>query len=135
MIFVRLVPLAAQGNRDAQLFLVPFLLASVMDSVRTVTGALYYSGWIRRGTGLELYRGDRFTITWDELTTFLSYLAIGAVLVLRFTRSAQQEQRLATEMESAKQVQEQLVPIKLPDLEHFRVEAAFLPAAEVGGDF
>ncbi len=135
MIFVRLVRLAAQGNRDAQLFLVPFLLASVMDSVRFVRGALYYSGWIRRGTGLELYRSGRFTVTWDELTTFLSFLAIGAVLVLRFTRSAQEEQRLTTEMESAKQIQAQLVPIKLPDLEHFHLEAAFRPAAEVGGDF
>ena len=135
MIFVRLVRLAAQGNRDAQLFLVPFLLASVMDSVRFVRGALYYSGWFRTGSGLELYRGDKFTVTWDELSTFLSYLAIGAVLVLRFTRSAQQEQRLTTEMESAKQVQAQLVPVELPALEHFHVEAAFRPAAEVGGDF
>ena len=135
MIFVRLVRLSAQGNRDAQLFLVPFLLASVMDSVRFARGALYYAGWFRTGTGLELYSGDRFTVTWDELSTLLSYLAIGVVLVLRFTRSAQQEQRLTTEMESAKQVQAQLVPIELPDLEHFHLEAAFRPAAEVGGDF
>lgn len=135
MIFVRLVRLAALGNRDAQLFLAPFLLATVMDTVKFVRGALYYSGWIRTGTGLELYRGDRFTITWDELTTFLSFLAIGAVLVLRFTRSAQEEQRLTTEMESAKQIQAQLVPAKLPHLEHFRLEATFRPAAEVGGDF
>ena len=87
MIFVRLVRLSAQGNRDAQLFLVPFLLASVMDSVRFARGALYYAGWFRTGTGLELYSGDRFTVTWDELSTLLSYLAIrgsaGAALYAR----------------------------------------------------
>jgi sigma-B regulation protein RsbU (phosphoserine phosphatase) len=69
------------------------------------------------------------------LGALLSYLAIGAVLVRRFTRSAEQEQRLATEMESARQVQAKLVPLDFPHLAGFQIEAAYLPASEVGGDF
>ena len=135
LIFVRLLREARRDNRDAQVFLVPFLLYAVMDALRFIRGALYNAGLFSTEKGLELYRGAYFTITWDRVGFLLSYLAIGAVLVRRFTQSAQQEQRLATEMESAKEVQEQLVPAELPALEHFHIEAAFRPAAEVGGDF
>ena len=135
IIFARLILGASQGNRDAQVFLVPFLLYSVMDVVRWIRGALYYAGLSDTQNGLELYRGAYFTLTWDRLGFLLSYLAIGAVLVRRFTQSAQQEQRLATEMESARQVQAQLVPLHFPRLSGFDIEAAYLPAAEVGGDF
>jgi phosphoserine phosphatase RsbU/P len=140
LIFVRLVREAWKGNRDAQIFLVPFLLNSVAYAVNLVLHSLfllgrYWSDVSFRGGGLALYRGPYFTITWDQLGYLLSYLAIGAVLVRRFTRSAEQEQRLATEMESARQVQAQLVPSEFPRLSGFRIEAAYLPAAEVGGDF
>jgi serine phosphatase RsbU (regulator of sigma subunit) len=38
-------------------------------------------------------------------------------------------------MESAHQVQAQLVPLRLPATPQFRIEAAYLAAGEVGGDF
>jgi hypothetical protein len=135
LIFVRLVHWAWQGNRDAQVFLVPFLLYSVMDVVRWIRRALYYAGLFNTYGGLELYKGAYFTVTWDRVGFLLSFLAIGAVLVRRFAHSAEQEQRLASEMESARQIQAQLVPVDLPHLTGFNIEAAYLPAAEVGGDF
>jgi len=135
LIFARLVFGAWQGNRDAQIFLAPFLLYSVMDVVRWIRGALYYAGLSNTAAGLEFYKGAYFTVTWDRIGFLLSYLAIGAVLVRRFTQSAQQEQRLATEMESAKEVQAQLVPTEFPHLPDLHIEAAYLPASEVGGDF
>ncbi len=92
-------------------------------------------GGALREDHLVLYRGDGFIVGWDESSLLLSYFAIGTVLVLRFTRSAQEEQRLSTEMESAHQVQAQLVPLQLPTMPHFRFEAAYLAAGEVGGDF
>jgi serine phosphatase RsbU (regulator of sigma subunit) len=95
---------------------------------------LYWAGLVREDH-LVLYRGDGFIVGWDESSLLLSYFAIGTVLVLRFTRSAQEEQRLSTEMESAHQVQAQLVPLQLPTMPHFRFEAAYLAASEVGGDF
>jgi hypothetical protein len=138
IIFVRLVRWAWRGNRDAQVFLVPFLLSDVMNAVKGALVGLYWLGlhqWPGLTFGLELYRGAYFSVTWDEVGDVLSYLAIGAVLVRRFTHSAEQEQRLATEMESARQVQAQLVPLDFPRLSGFHIEAAYLPAAEVGGDF
>jgi hypothetical protein len=134
IIFIKLVHLAWKGNRDAQLFLLPFLLSTVVESMQSVLAALYWAGAVRE-SHLVLYRGDGFIVGWDESTLLLSYFAIGTVLVLRFTRSAQEEQRLSTEMESAHQVQAQLVPLQLPVTPHFRFEAAYLAASEVGGDF
>ena len=135
LIFARLSLEALRGNRDAQLFLAPFLLYTVTDVVRFVRLALYYAGVSNTSSGLELYRGPYFTVTWDRVGFLLAFLAIGAVLVRRFAQSAQQEQRLATEMESAREVQAQLVPREFPRLAGFQIEAAYLPAAEVGGDF
>jgi hypothetical protein len=135
LIFARLVHGAWHGNRDARVFLVPFLLNSVMDVVGWIRSALYWSGLSNTSGGLELYKGEYFTVTWDRVGFLLSYIAIGAVLVRRFTRSAEEEQRLASEMESARQIQTQLVPVDLPRLPGFDIEAAYLPAAEVGGDF
>ncbi len=134
IIFIKLVHLAWKGNRDAQLFILPFLLASVVETIQSVLSALYWAGAVREGR-LILYHGDGFMVGWDEASLMLSYFAIGTVLVLRFTRSAREEQRLSTEMESAHQVQAQLVPLQLPAMPHFRFEAAYLAASEVGGDF
>ena len=140
IVFIRLVREARQGNRDAQIFLVPFLLNNVMHVVGWIQLLLYWLGLHRLEEfsvrpSLELYKGPSFTFTWEDLGELLSYLAIGAVLVRRFTRSAEQEQRLATEMESARQVQAQLVPLDFPHLSGFQIDAAYVPAAEVGGDF
>ena len=135
LIFARLLREAWRGNRDARVFLVPFLLYTVMDAVLYIRGAFYYAGLSNTNTGLEFYRGPYFVVTWDRVGFLLAHLAIGAVLVRRFARSAEQEQRLATEMESARQVQAQLVPQDFPRLSGFHIEAAYLPAAEVGGDF
>ena len=135
LIFARLVLGAGRGNRDAQIFLAPFLLYSVMDVTRWIRGAFYYAGLSNTAAGLEFYKGAYFTLTWDRIGFLLSYLAVGAVLVRRFTQSAQQEQRLATEMASAKEVQAQLVPTEFPHRSGLHIEAAYLPASEVGGDF
>jgi hypothetical protein len=134
IIFIKLVHLARKGNRDAQLFLLPFLLSSVVEFIQSAMAVLYWAGVVREDH-LVLYRGDGFIVGWDESCLLLSYFAIGTVLVLRFTRSAQEQQRLSTEMESAHHVQAQLVPLQLPTMAHFRIEAAYLAASEVGGDF
>ncbi len=76
------------------------------------------------------------------LTT--SYFAIGltvsgfAVVVLLLQRTWQDWQEsngLRIEFAAAREVQQQLVPLALPKVPGMRFEAAYLPAAEVGGDF
>ena len=133
-VFIRLYTLARCGNRDAQLFLIPFSLWALSNCVWSIIWALGTSGIVWSSAWI-LHHGSRFDITWGNVLELLLNLAVGAVLVLRFTRSATQEQRLRTEMEAARRVQGQLVPADLPQLAAFACDAAYRAAAEVGGDF
>jgi len=56
-------------------------------------------------------------------------------MFLRFTRISREQARAAAEFEAAREIQQRLVPASLPALPGFHVEAAYLPAQEVGGDF
>jgi hypothetical protein len=134
-VFVRLYTLARRGNRDAQLLLIPFFFFWAVYCVVGVVEALASSGIVDLSSALILYHNPRFNIYWQDFFALLSDFAIGAVLVLRFTRSAKQEQRLRTEMEAARRVQGQLVPADLPQLAAFACDAAYRAAGEVGGDF
>jgi hypothetical protein len=134
-VFVRLYTLARRGNRDAQLFLIPFSLWTFVTCIYQIFSALYSSGIVYLGSAWTLHHGSRFDVTWGHVFGLLFNLAVGAVLVLRFTRSAKQEQRLRTEMEAARRVQGQLVPAELPQLAAFACDAAYRAAGEVGGDF
>jgi hypothetical protein len=133
-VFVRLYTLAQRGNRDAQLFLIPFSLWALSNCVRSIIWALGTSG-IVWSSAWVLHHDSRFDITWGNVLGLLFDLAVGAVLVLRFTRSAKQEQRLRTEMDSARTVQQILVPEEVPSIPGFSIQAVYHPAGEVGGDF
>jgi len=59
-----------------------------------------------------------------------------AVLMMRQTWTAwHKAEGLRIEFSAAREVQQRLVPAALPAIDRFRLAAAYLPAAEVGGDF
>jgi serine phosphatase RsbU (regulator of sigma subunit) len=76
-----------------------------------------------------------FPISANRLLEFLAQGAILAVLVLRFARSRRDEERLSSEIEAARLVQQILVPAETPVIPGFRIESLYKPAGEVGGDF
>jgi hypothetical protein len=134
-VFVRLYTLARRGNRDAQVFLVPSSLWMGVWCIIVIIWALYYSGIVDLTGALTVYHDARFTITLIHLDWVLLFIALGAVLVLRFARSAKQEQRLRGELEAARTVQQILVPDEVPTIPGFSIQAVYHPAGEVGGDF
>jgi hypothetical protein len=134
-VFAKLFTLARRRNRDAQLLLIPFFLFWAVYCVFGVVEALASSGIADLTSAMILYHNPRFDIYWQDFFDLLSYFAIGAVLVMRFTRSAKQEQRLRTEMEAARTVQQILVPEEIPSIPAFSIQAVYQPAGEVGGDF
>lgn len=88
------------------------------------------------------YQGLLFHLRWTspvQNSVALASLLIIALLVaiiFQDQRSVAMERaRLNTEIESARQVQNQLVPATLPPLPGLSLNAAYLPAAEVSGDF
>jgi len=57
------------------------------------------------------------------------------IMFFRFTRVSREQARSAAELSAAREIQQRLVPASLPELAGFHLEAAYLPAQEVGGDF
>jgi serine phosphatase RsbU (regulator of sigma subunit) len=64
---------------------------------------------------------------------FLSSLL--AVILYRFVRVSQEEQRSNAEIAAARSVQSMLIPTELPSNSYFMLESAYVPVNGVGGDF
>lgn len=135
LVCARLVRLALRGSREAQLLLVPFLLSSVMTAFIQALKFLYYADAINTVPLTYLYRGPLFSVSWQNVSSLIAYLAVAALLMMRFARSAERDERLSAEMEAAQRVQEQLVPAQLPATPNFTLDAVYAAAGEVGGDF
>ena len=82
LVFVRLVHEARRGNRDAQIFLIPFLLGSAASAGRWILNALYWSGLFWSEATLDSvvgwnYTGERILLShgtsWDS--SCLSWLS------------------------------------------------------------
>lgn len=124
-----------RGRREAGVMLLPFFLAAAADSADTILdfGATghwlpeqfashrFYFGPIEFGTGTVAY------------TIFLASLI--AVILYRFVRISEEEQRSVAEIAAARSVQALLIPTHLPSNRNFMLESAYLPVNGVGGDF
>jgi Stage II sporulation protein E (SpoIIE) len=135
LVCARLVRLAFAGNREAQLLLLPFLLSNVMTAFIQFLRFLYYAAAINTYPLVYVYRGRLFSITWDNLSSLIAYLAVAALLMMRFTHSAERDERLSREIEAARAVQQVIIPEAIPSVPGFNLEGVYKPAAEVGGDF
>jgi hypothetical protein len=135
LVIVRVLLSLKAGNRDARLLIIPVFLLSLGSVIEGVRQAIYFAGWSRNVGALVLWSNGFVTLDWNDLFQALVFISIGFALILRFTRSAQEERRLTTELSSAREVQARLVPAELPTLCMAHLEAAYLPATEVGGDF
>jgi serine phosphatase RsbU (regulator of sigma subunit) len=57
------------------------------------------------------------------------------VLIRQYARIQHQEERLESELEAARIVQQVLIPNEVPVVPGFAIEAVYRPASQVGGDF
>ena len=60
---------------------------------------------------------------------------LSVMLIRRALDASRQGAHLRMELAAAREVQQHLVPAVLPSMDTFRIEAAYFPAQEVGGDF
>jgi serine phosphatase RsbU (regulator of sigma subunit) len=70
-----------------------------------------------------------------DIGTLVFLLSIAVVMFFRFSRVSREQARAAGELAAAREIQRHLVPAVLPSLPNYTIEAAYLPAHEVGGDF
>lgn len=124
-----------RGNRDARWLIVPSLFPAagvIITNLPDFAGSL---GWDVNWLTRPMYLWGDVRLYGYDLADLIFLLAIGVVIFLRFSRLAAEQARSAAEMNAAREIQRQLVPAALPALPGCALEAAYLPAAEVGGDF
>ena len=124
-----------RGQAEAGVMLLPFFLAATADATDTVLDFLSRQQWIP-----EEFASPRFhlgpigfatgTVAY---TVFLGSLI--AVILYRFVRVSEEEQRSSAEIAAARSVQALLIPTTLPSNHNFMLESAYLPIQGVGGDF
>ena len=112
-----------RGNKEAGLLLPSFLLASTFE----VLGITLPS--------MRDFHAGRFAFTYDDLSMFFFLISIGPVLLFRHRRITIDHERATAELGAAREIQQRLVPKSIPSLTGCHIEAAYLPAEEVGGDF
>jgi len=124
-----------RGNREAALLTLPSMLPAATGIPAAVGTAAIYMSW----KSLEFLADDvqigPVPVKPFDIGAFLFLLAIGLVMFFRFTQVSREQARAAAELEAAREIQRRLVPEHLPALEGWQIEAAYLPANEVGGDF
>jgi hypothetical protein len=135
LVIARVLLSLKAGNRDARLLIVPVCLMAFGGFIEEVRQAVYFAGWSHNTGELIFWSNGIVIVDWNDVFAVLYLLSVGFALILRFTRSAQEERRLSTELAAAHEVQCQLVPAEMPALRAFRLEAVYLPSTEVGGDF
>jgi Stage II sporulation protein E (SpoIIE) len=74
-------------------------------------------------------------ISFFQAAFYLSSFVIAGLLVYQTWAEWQKGDELRIEFAAGRELQQQLVPIALPAIAGLRLEAAFMPAKEVGGDF
>lgn len=112
-----------RGNSEAGLLLPSFLLASGIE----VLGITIPS--------FREFHVGCFGFDFDDLSMLFFLVSIAPVLLFRHRRITLEHERATAELDAARELQQRLVPTSIPALTGCYIEAAYLPAEEVGGDF
>jgi phosphoserine phosphatase RsbU/P len=124
-----------RGAREAGVMLLPFFLASAWDSIQTVLEYAAYKRWIPERFAPHPYNLGPIVFSAGTLAFIIFLASLVAVILYRFIRVSQDEQRSNAEISAARSVQALLIPTHLPSTRNFMLESAYLPVNGVGGDF
>jgi hypothetical protein len=133
-VFVTLIAAAVRRNFEAGLLLVPLVLSlvgiiepMVLTSLKESTGRDFHSP-------LTVMAGP-IPFHFSAFGDFAGILVIVLIIFFRFLRIQRTQERVSSELEAARSVQELLIPLEKPATPGFEVDSVYNPANEVGGDF
>ena len=130
---------ARRGVLDARLLLVPAILDPIQRFVGWISTLVAIAGTPKLAAQLDRWTNNSFLwpfpLGFQTITYLVAQSAIVAILILRFARSRRDEERVTGELEAARQVQQILIPQEIPTVPGIRIDALYMPAGEVGGDF
>jgi phosphoserine phosphatase RsbU/P len=127
---------ALQRDRDALILLVPTLLWQGVPFINNILLITWQLGWQRWAVtwGFPLLTKPFVLMPGPAVGTIFIF-ALLLFLIRRFSLARQEETRLSSEFESARNIQSLLFPAKPRATPGFAIESVYLPASEVGGDF
>jgi hypothetical protein len=124
-----------QGNREAGWLILPSLAPAVSTALFDLGTASITLGWRSFNFLAEPIQIGPIALQLVDIGTLVFLLSIALVMFFRFSRVSAEQARAAAELAAAREIQRYLVPAALPSLPNYAIEAAYLPAREVGGDF
>ena len=124
-----------QGNREAGWLILPSLAPAVSTALFDLGTASITLGWRSFNFLAEPIQIGPIALQLVDIGTLVFLLSIAVVMFFRFSRVSREQARAAAELAAAREIQRYLVPAALPSLPNYAIEAAYLPAREVGGDF
>lgn len=124
-----------RGRGDAGVMLVPFFLAATADLAGTVVNFAVALHWLSASNAAPTFHIGPIEYTIGNLTDVIFLSSLIAIILYRFIRVSQDEERSAAEIAAARSVQALLIPTQLPSNRNFMLESAYLPVNGVGGDF
>lgn len=124
-----------RGNREAGWLILPSLLPPATMALYDLGSASIYFGWHRLDFFVNQISIGPISLEPNDLGNLLFFLSTLIIIFFRFSRVARDQARSAGELAAAREIQQQLIPASLPSLPGLRIEAAYIPAEEVAGDF
>ena len=129
-----------RGNREAGILLIPLLLGMLQLDVSGITEIIVlipgmYNLGVKIENVIRVIDVGPIQIWLAPVMSILSSLVMGLIILLRTNRLSRQGALLEGELEAAREVQQVLVPEEIETIPGFKVESAYLPAQQVGGDF
>jgi serine phosphatase RsbU (regulator of sigma subunit) len=124
-----------RGRPEAGVMLLPFFLAASADSLDTVLDYAASKHWIANRFASHRFHLGPIEFSTSDVTFTIFLASLMAVILYRFIRVSEEEQRSVAEIEAARSVQALLIPTQLPSNRNFMLESAYLPVNGVGGDF
>jgi len=124
-----------RGNREAGWLILPSLLPPITLAFYDLGSASILFGWRWLEFLVNTISIGPVELEPNDLSNLLFFLSALIVIFLRFSRVAHDQARSAADLAAAREIQQQLIPASLPSLPGLQIEAAYLPAEEVAGDF
>jgi sigma-B regulation protein RsbU (phosphoserine phosphatase) len=133
---VLLVVWYLRGKREAAILLLPVVLFGLALPLDFFSYVVYRLGWTNNPNALipDLHVGPVHFV-FSSIALCLYMLSFVLILGSRFLFTNREQERSAAELTAAHRVQSRLVPVTFPALRGFSMEAAYVAANEVGGDF
>ena len=125
-----------RGKREAAILLLPVILFGLALPLDFFSYVVFVLGWTKDPNALipDLHLGPVHFV-FSSIALSLYMLSFVVILGSRFLFTSREQERAAAELAAAHSVQSRLVPVTFPALGGFSMEAAYVAATEVGGDF